>query len=231
MCFDYLLLGHLLGDFTFQTDTIAENKAKNWKWNLYHAFIVTICMLVFAIPFGTLIMGLVLINGVLHFIIDFYKSKLPCRSPLHSLFCFVADQSLHLLIIWLISTFYKGEPFYFPVVKELPGLLITLVLVTSASSILIQYILRLMFPSSKESFFIIGNEKVAGIITRLLIFSSLYSSLYFGKPLLLIILVILAAKTVYYYRYWHPLITPAYFYTGLLMDFLIPGAAFIINYL
>lgn len=225
MCFDYLLLGHLLGDFTFQTDRIAENKAKHWTWNLYHTVIVTFCMLICAIPFGSVIMELVLLNGVLHFAVDYYKSKLPCRSPLYALFYFVADQSLHISIIWLISTFYEGRPFYFPAVKGLPGFLITLVLISSAASVLIQYILRLVFPSNNESFFK-GNEKIAGIITRIFIFSVFYFSLYFSELLMLIILVILTVKAVYYYRRWHSLMTPAYFYTGLLMDFLIPALAF-----
>ncbi len=74
MSFYYLLLGHLLGDFTFQTDNIAKYKSIQWKWNLLHTVIVTLSMLIFAIPFGQLAVFLVIINGILHFIIDSFKA-------------------------------------------------------------------------------------------------------------------------------------------------------------
>lgn len=225
MLLGYLLLGHLLGDFTFQTDKIAENKTKHWKWTLYHSIIVTFCMLIFALPFGSLIIGLVLLNGVLHFAIDYYKYKLPNRSPLYAFIYFVADQSLHLLIIFLISSFYKGGLYSLPINRGLMDFLIIIILISSFAAIVIQYILRIIFVSHNEAFFI-GNEKSAGIITRILIFLVLYSSIYFSSLLLLTIIVVFISKVVYYYRNWHSLMTSAYFYTGLLMDFLIPVSAF-----
>jgi len=225
MCFDFLLLGHLLGDFTFQTDKIAENKGELWKWNLCHSIIVTCCILIFAVPFGSLILGLVLLNGVLHFVIDYYKSRLPDQRPLYSLFYFVVDQTVHILIIFLISSFYTGNNYISSIYRILADFLIVLVLISSFASIMIQYILRLIFVSYSESFFI-QNEKNIGIITRTLIFFVLYSSRYFSNILLLITAVILIAKTVYYKKKWYSLMSPAYFYTGLLMDFLIPISMF-----
>lgn len=225
MCFEYLILGHLLGDFTFQTDKIAENKTRQWKWNLYHSIIVTFCMLISALPFGYLVIGLVIINGALHFAIDYYKSKLPYRSPLYSLIYFLADQSLHVSIIYLISTFYKGNAYFLPLNKEMTGLLIIFALISSFASILIQYILRLIFVSHSKDFFI-KNEKNAGILTRILIFLSLYYSRLTTEFILLIIAAALLAKVFYYYRKWYPLMTPAYFYLGILIDFLVPFLAF-----
>jgi hypothetical protein len=34
--FDWLLVGHLVGDFLLQTDTMARNKSKDWTWMLRH---------------------------------------------------------------------------------------------------------------------------------------------------------------------------------------------------
>ncbi len=225
MCFDYLFLGHLLGDFTFQTNRIAEYKVVHWKWNLYHSIIVTACMLVFAIPFGPLIIGLVILNGGIHFIIDYYKSKLPSRGPLCALIYFVVDQSIHLFIIFLISSFYQGDAYSLPFNRGLTDFLTMLVLISSFAAIMIQYILRLIFVSYSESFFI-GNEKIAGIITRSLIFLTLYFSKFTSNAILLIIITVIIAKIIYYNREWHSLMIPTYFYTSLLMDFLIPTSMF-----
>lgn len=221
MSFEYLLLGHLLGDFTFQTDKIAENKTKQWKWNLCHAIIVTICMLIFALPLGSLIIGLVIMNGILHFAIDYYKSKLHAATPVYSLAYFLADQTLHLLIIFLISSFYSGNAPSLPYSRKLIDLLTIFVLISSCSSIIIKYILKAIFVFDSEEFFI-GNEKNIGIITRIFIFTVLYSSKYFSDALILVIITILIAKVIYYYKRWHLMMKPAYFYTGLLIDFLIP---------
>ncbi|MHB1392301.1 MAG: DUF3307 domain-containing protein [Clostridia bacterium] len=223
MCFDYLFLGHLLGDFTFQTNRIAENKASHYKWNLYHSVIVTFCMLISALPFGYLIMGLVVLNGVSHFIIDYYKSKLPDRSPLCALVYFVLDQSAHLIIIFLISSFYRGGTYSLPFNKGLTDLFTMLVLVSSYAAIIIQYMRRLIFVSHGESFFI-GNEKIVGILSRILIFLVFYFSKFTSDAIILIIIPILVARIFYYNRKWHSLMVPAYFYIGLLMDFLIPAS-------
>ena len=225
MCFKYLLLGHLLGDFTFQTDDIAENKTKQWRWNLCHSIIVTLSMLIFAIFFGPLIASLVILNGVLHFVIDYYKSKLSGASPLNALTYFLADQAVHLLIIFYISSFYNGNTLALPLKSELLDLLIILASISSCASIFIQYTLRLFFVIDKNNFFF-ENEKIAGIMTRILIFLILYSSIYFTDMILLVIITVLIAKTIYYRNKWHSLMIPAYFYSGLLMDLLIPSLIF-----
>lgn len=221
MCFDYLLLGHLLGDFTFQTDRIAQNKIKQWNWNLYHSIIVTCCMFIFSIPFGSTVIWLVLLNGLFHFVIDFYKSRLPDRGPIFSLIYFAADQTIHILIILFISTFYIGNDFLLPINKRIMDFLIVLVFMSSFASILIQYLLRLVFVSYSDSFFI-KNEKNAGILTRTLIFLILILSKYFSGLILLTVIAVLTAKIAYYKKKWYSAMSTGYFYTGLLMDIIIP---------
>jgi hypothetical protein len=132
---------------------------------------------------------------------------------------------VHLLIIFYISSFYNGNPVALPLKSELLNLLIILASISSCASIFIQYILKLFFVVDRNNFFF-ENEKIAGIMTRILIFLILYSSIYFTDMILLAIITVLIAKTVYYRRKWHLLMIPAYFYSGLLMDLLIPSLTF-----
>jgi len=225
MCFDFLLLGHLLGDFTFQTNRIAENKNKYYTWNLLHTTIVTLCMLVCSIPFGHFIYVLVILNGGLHFIIDYIKSKLPHKNPAYDLFYFISDQCLHISIIYIISTFSEGSFFYFGIEKIFVKLLTIIVIISSFASILVKYILRLLYPSCRKTFFIY-NERIVGIITRLIVFFNIHIHMHQLTFLLIVFVMIFTYRIIYFYRYWHSLMTPAYFYTGLFLDFLIPISAY-----
>ena len=50
--FDWLLLGHLIGDFLFQTDTMAKHKPQNWRWMLGHVGLYMVPMTVIITAFG-----------------------------------------------------------------------------------------------------------------------------------------------------------------------------------
>lgn len=217
MCFYYLLLGHLLGDFTLQTDKIAENKTKYWKWNLVHTVIVTLCMLLFSIPFGLLIMGLVLFNGILHYLIDYYKSKLPIENPLWALIYFIIDQSLHIFIIYLISSFAVKNLNFFPFDESIVKFMITLVFTLSFSSILVQYILKLFFRGYNKKFFM-DNEKNIGNFTRIFVFFTLYFTFKFSNLFILLIILAIAMNIFYYNRRWDKWMSSGYFKTKLLLD-------------
>lgn len=223
MCFDFLLLGHLLGDFTFQTNRIAENKNKHYTWNLLHTAIVTQCMLVLSIPFENFISLLVILNGGLHFIIDYFKSKLPQKTPAYDLLYFILDQCLHISIIYIISIFSKESFFKFTVAKIFVKFFTLIVFISSFASILIKYILRLLYPYCRKTFFI-GNERVIGVITRLTVFFSMY--IHQLTFLHILFIMIITYRVAYFYKFWRTLMTPSYFYTGLFLDFLIPISAY-----
>lgn len=44
--FDWLLLGHLFGDFIVQTDAMARNKPQQWRWLMAHLLLYTACLAV-----------------------------------------------------------------------------------------------------------------------------------------------------------------------------------------
>jgi hypothetical protein len=108
-----LLIGHLLGDFYFQPQSMAKNKDKVWKAVLcngliYMAAIVLPFMLLYAIPPAAL--GFILLIPSLHIVFDIAKS---CLSRKHFerrqeiLFAaFVADQLIHLITIVLVAYYY-----------------------------------------------------------------------------------------------------------------------------
>lgn len=46
--FDFLLIGHLIGDYLFQTNWMAMNKAKKWIPLLVHSCVYTLCVSIVA---------------------------------------------------------------------------------------------------------------------------------------------------------------------------------------
>jgi len=50
--FDWLIVGHLVGDFLFQTDSIAKNKVLSWPWMLRHITMYMAIMVVVVVVFA-----------------------------------------------------------------------------------------------------------------------------------------------------------------------------------
>ena len=97
-----LLLGHILGDFYFQSNKMAENKNEGIRWLFAHGIVYTLCMAVvlFAgiVRSDNLLLILVL-TSLMHFIIDYFKRFLDFKR------IFSIDQLAHILsliVIWNI---------------------------------------------------------------------------------------------------------------------------------
>jgi hypothetical protein len=100
-----LLILHFIGDFILQTDKMALNKSKSVKW-------LTIHVVVYTIPFLLINWLYALINGVLHWIVDYVTSRQAAmfhRKGQRSMFFKIIglDQLLHGII--LIFTYYWME--------------------------------------------------------------------------------------------------------------------------
>lgn len=217
MCFFYLLLGHLLGDFVLQTNKIAENKAKCWQWNAVHAAVVTGCMLLFSVPFGLWVVGFVLLNGVFHYFIDLYKQKISKKYPLPGLVYFLTDQFIHVLLIYAISKTAVVNMQLLFVNQNILKILLTVCFVTSFSAVLNQYLLILIFPNINKNFFEEG-EKSIGNMTRLLLTSSLFLSVRISG----LFLVFIAAAGVFlmlqYKKKWRTWMRVKHLCVKLLLD-------------
>lgn len=223
----YLLVGHILGDFTFQTNTIAIKKQNNWKWLLIHVIIVTICLLVFSISYGYIVILLILLNGVIHFLIDYYKSKLSLKSPSAQLAYFIMDQILHIGILYWIFGFARvndQQIFTQTIIKFVLAFLFIL----SFSSILIQYLLKLIFNQHNESFFL-ENEKSIGNYIRVSIFILLYFSYIFKISYVWGIPLFVGGIIFYYNKEWKKWMNYKYFTTRLIFDFMTTLCGFLIS--
>jgi hypothetical protein len=127
----YLLAVHYLADFVFQSDRMAKNKSKSWRWLSYHIAAYTGVLMVAMLIFPALI-GLkagdgwqmsclfAVVNGGAHFIVDALSSRLsshfyqltPVDPKANHRFWLVigADQLIHTAtLVWTASLLMGGS--------------------------------------------------------------------------------------------------------------------------
>lgn len=110
-----LMIGHLLGDFYFQTNKMVEKKKESFWSTATHCLIyaMAICLVLFLVTgkIGKYILP-VLIIGVLHFFIDSTKMSVNkvYETPKMQLTVFVIDQIIHILILFFASRVLIIEP-------------------------------------------------------------------------------------------------------------------------
>jgi hypothetical protein len=73
----FILISHYVADFLFQTNDMAQNKSKSIYWLSVHICVYTAVLFVLLNPY----LGVMyfVINGTLHFIIDFITSKITAQ--------------------------------------------------------------------------------------------------------------------------------------------------------
>lgn len=98
---------HFIADYILQTDNIAINKSKNIKSLIFHCLIYSIPLFIFGWKFA-------IINGILHFCVDYVTSKISANlwmtDQRHLFFITLGfDQAVHLTCLFLsincITTF------------------------------------------------------------------------------------------------------------------------------
>jgi len=90
-----LLLGHILGDFYFQTTKMAENKNDKPKWLLIHSGAYSLCIAAILLAGAELSRYFIFIalgTSLLHLPIDYIKKHIPKKA-------FTIDQFLHIVTI------------------------------------------------------------------------------------------------------------------------------------
>ncbi len=113
--FDWLLVGHLVGDFLLQTDDMARHKARSRLWMLRHIgfymLVMTILIGVYAldhaIPFWVVVVALFVIAGT-HILLDRREftlawMRLAGMSADHPWLPIVVDQVFHLVVLAVIA--------------------------------------------------------------------------------------------------------------------------------
>ncbi len=113
--FDWLLVGHLVGDFLMQTETMAEGKVQSWPWMAKHVGLYMVVMtvvlgayaLTHPVPFWLVVVGLLFIAGT-HVVLDrrhFTQGwmRLVDVSTDHPWMPTVVDQVFHVLVLAVVA--------------------------------------------------------------------------------------------------------------------------------
>ena len=96
---------HFIADFILQTDYIALNKSKYTECLLTHCGIYSIPFLIFGLEYA-------LINGILHFVVDYFSSALTTTFYVNDKrryfwWTIGCDQAIHMTCLLLTAGFIK----------------------------------------------------------------------------------------------------------------------------
>ncbi len=113
--FTTLLLAHLLGDFPFQTNFIFKLKLRGGFYILPHV-VIHVVLTAFLIQDWRTSWPILLLLGIVHFAIDWFKVSKPLFSPDID---FIIDQMMHLVSLVVLA-------YFFPLVEPVLPMSITL---------------------------------------------------------------------------------------------------------
>jgi hypothetical protein len=115
-----LLFGHLLADFTFQTNFLADWKRRSGAGLLVHVVIHPLCYIALTWPFLNQTWTLfgsfricgwaaVLIATLIHYVEDWFRVRQIAMGWNDNTVFYVWDQAIHILVLWLLSP-WKVQP-------------------------------------------------------------------------------------------------------------------------
>lgn len=174
--FNRLLFGHLLADFTFQTNYIAEWKRRKFLGLLVHVFIHPLCYLFTVWPYLNdvwVTVGSMEFRGwmcvvfltVMHFAEDWFRVTMVNRGwPDNTLF-YVWDQVVHIVLLWLVSPI-KSQPMitHWPILGSL------FVIVTHCATVTVWFIEKDTYGRDYPE----TEEKYISILQRLVVWLSFF---------------------------------------------------------
>jgi hypothetical protein len=113
--FDWLLVGHLAGDFLFQTDNMAREKVKSWIWLLRHVSLYMVWptavllgyTLLHQLPLWSLALAVIFVFGT-HLILDRRRFTAWWMNTVgidydHPWLPLVVDQVFHLVTLAIVA--------------------------------------------------------------------------------------------------------------------------------
>lgn len=202
-----LLIGHLLGDFIFQTDQIFHLKLKNNKGLFIHSlfvFLPTFFSLFFFSKNFFFSILFALLTFLSHYFIDLLKSKNNLDSGIN----FILDQLFHFFVILFLSTLsnffilqkYKND-FVFKIIYLLIGLIFILYFLKYLIRSLYG-ILKIRVVKDKYYYYIEEIEKIS-----LFVFSYMHGYFFLCLPFMIIPRIIYSIKKGAEYLYYDILIS------------------------
>ncbi len=158
-----LFLAHLLADFTFQTNKIAEQKSKGLSWIAIHSLIFFILSLALSYEiFGK--MWVYITITFLHFVVDSIRIiGIKKHKIADNVYFFGIDQVFHISIIYAFSKSFSIPISILPNEKWVL-ILCLYIIATHFAAVLIYYIKNFDEANIK------GKEKYYGILERTYIF-------------------------------------------------------------
>lgn len=98
--FVHIMTLHWIGDFILQSRKMADNKSSSIKWLSIHVLTYTATLLIGMLFFTENFLEFALINGILHWVTDFFtskESKIAYQSgDIHGFFMIIGfDQLIH----------------------------------------------------------------------------------------------------------------------------------------
>ena len=174
--FARLLFGHLLADFTFQTNHLADWKRRSFQGLLVHVAIHPLCYLVLTWPFlndvwvtwgGFAITGAyaIVIATVVHFIEDWFRVQQIERGWSDNTVFYFWDQAVHLVVLWLVSPVSTQ-----PLVNLWPVLGTLFVVVTHFATVTIWFIEKDIYGRDYPE----TDEKYISILQRLAVWLAFF---------------------------------------------------------
>jgi hypothetical protein len=104
--FDFLLIGHFIGDFLFQTSWMAQYKATKWAPLLSHVTVYTAIVALFGLLSGGLSLWGIAIIFIGHVLLDrkkfvtFWVEKVQmAKGPSQNWLSIVTDQIFHIILL------------------------------------------------------------------------------------------------------------------------------------
>lgn len=104
--FDFLLIGHLIGDFLLQSSWMAKHKATKWLPLLAHVVVYTIVVGIFGMMSGGLSVAAIALIIVSHIVLDkrsfvsfWVRNIQTAKGPEQAWLCIMADQIFHIIIL------------------------------------------------------------------------------------------------------------------------------------
>jgi len=171
-----LLFGHLLADFTFQTNYIAEWKRHSFYGLLAHVFIHPLCYIPLTYPFINdtwVVIAGVPLNGwaciaiatVLHFIEDWFRVNKVNKGWTDNTLFYLWDQLIHILVIWVLTPTRTQA-----VIDPWPILGILFVLVTHFATVTVWFIEKDIYGRTYPE----TEEKYISMLQRLVVWLTFF---------------------------------------------------------
>ncbi len=157
-----LLFGHLLADFTFQTNFIADWKRREFLGLMVHVLIHPLCYIAATWPFMNEVWRIygsvsltgwtcVLLASLVHFFEDWFRVTVIARGWNDNTLFYLWDQAVHIISLWFLSP-VTG----YPIVNDWPLLGVLFVLVTHCATVTIWFIEKDIygreFPETEEKY-------------------------------------------------------------------------------